>query len=637
MSASPPSSQSHSRKDSFFTIGAVAPGTQDFTPAKTRVYWDSSELRSHKGKPWVAEYLYNRHGLRIADEPALDVGTPVALNDDLFARHAVIVGKAGSGKTRFALHLLREQLRLGRSAVVIDIKDDTIQHALSCAREVGFSNDQITLLWPRSEEEGVPEWNPFAVPHNALRQAVREFVAVIKANVGEVGGRMWDVLTNAATIIASQGLSPYELVRFLQNAAYMEKVLERAKGTDGWENFTEAYEYFELEFGALSKSGRADFAGPVLNKIRTLVDTPYLKALFCAERDTVDLAELWQKPRLIAVYLDSYTLGRDGAKLLAGMLTRSLFATAFRVEGPVRGAQVWLVTADTLAMARSRGLRMLAVTQHLDQLSIPLRNSLLTSTAVRAFFQLGAPDAPAVSKTLATGIGGNVEVISLDSEETTSSALMNIMDSENYPIFMPEEAWEAFISPGGKGASEQTLLSRRYRALQAVANMNGSEGLFVHFKHRSAPYPLKRLLEGASAETLSFGEKQPCQLKARFPKPKYKILQQSSEEERARGMARALMSLPERTALLRLEDGTTCLTQIADIDFSDKPFPVTSYLQGGRSREHIRDLERRRRAEMEAVLSFTPPAPEEVKASPSSNPQQEKPVEAQPAPPEGAQ
>ena len=146
---------------------------------------------------------------------------------------------------------------------------------------------------------------------------------------------MWDLLTNAATVIAGQGLSIVELLRFLQSPDYMAGLLNQARRTPAWEAFEEAHLYFDLEFAALSKAERGGYVGPVLNKIRALVDIPYLKGMMGASRDTLDLPGLWKRQRLVAVHLDEYALGPDGARLLSGMLAHALYSLSARQPGKV--------------------------------------------------------------------------------------------------------------------------------------------------------------------------------------------------------------------------------------------------------------------------------------------------------------
>lgn len=364
----------------------------------------------HWDKPWYARI---REDFCKANNLPLDTqngsaGRPFGFSSDLFRRHTLVVGKAGSGKTRLALYLLKEQLQEGCSAVVLDIKKETVQQALAVAGEAGLAPDQITVIWPDSGKH-IPGWNPLTGSVPEIRQTVSQFVAIIESCSSSWGPRLQDVLTNALTVIAGQRLSLYELVRFLQMPEYREALLRQAQGAPAWTDFLEEHEYFALEFGALSAREQASIVAPVLNKIRAFVSNEYLRSLFCAEETTLDIPGLWRKQRLIVGHLDEWTLGPDGVRLLAGMLSHALFKTAMRSLGALPvvlmldeiGMQertVGKAITDTLAVARSQNLRVLACCQHLEQMSDGLRSGLLTNTALRVFFNLGIEDAKKVAQ-----------------------------------------------------------------------------------------------------------------------------------------------------------------------------------------------------------------------------------------------
>ena len=128
--------------------------------APHQIFYDAPELAAHRSRPWLHHYLKQRHGLEVDARPPDPAGDAFAISHALLGRHAVLCGASGSGKTRLALHLMREHLRAGGSAVVVDFKAETIRQVLALADEAGLSPEQVTLLWPQEAEAGVPGWNP---------------------------------------------------------------------------------------------------------------------------------------------------------------------------------------------------------------------------------------------------------------------------------------------------------------------------------------------------------------------------------------------------------------------------------------------------------------------------------------------
>lgn len=141
-------------------------GTEDepraFPPS--RVTYDKYVFAAHMGKPWMRHYLRKYHRTVLMDsETDPTAGKTVSVPMSLLKQHAVVLGASGYGKTRQAMHLLKEQMRAGYSAVVMDIKKESIRQALAFALEAGVPRDKITVVWPENAEDGVPGWNPLTL------------------------------------------------------------------------------------------------------------------------------------------------------------------------------------------------------------------------------------------------------------------------------------------------------------------------------------------------------------------------------------------------------------------------------------------------------------------------------------------
>lgn len=589
-----------------------------------QLFFDAPELVPHRGKPWLYSHLKKRHGLDVDARPPEPAGVPFDISHALLGRHAVLCGASGSGKTRLALHLLREHLRAGGSAVVVDFKAETIQQALAVAGEAGLEPAQITLVWPQEAQQGVAGWNPLGGEASDVRHAVRQFVDLVRASADVAGSRMWDVLTNAATVIAGQGLSLLELLRFLQSPEYRAGVLAQALGTPAAQQFEEAHRYFEWEFAALSRNEQASYTAPVLNKIRALVDIPYLKALLCANADTLDLPGLWQRPRLLAVHLDEYALGQDGVRLLSGLLAHSLFQTARRSPGslPVclcldeMGMQERFLggaICDILAMARSYNLRLLAACQHLGQLSDALRAALLASTALRVFFRLSPDDARWVAASLATGLGSQPARVSLSLAAHSASVLPEmeavghaIVDHEDRPLCVSPVAWNEFSRVQAATQASEREEPRRLIALDVLMRLSFIPRLYVRVPGQTQTQEIAAYLAGLPANAYHFTGPAPLRLVIRFPRPRVTVLDRKSEEERTRDLARVLMDLPVQEAVARTDTGTMAHLRIVSVPFPTYLPDAYDYLTGGQSEAEIAATNEERSEEIARLAGFTP-------------------------------
>jgi hypothetical protein len=619
------------------------------------VFYDSPLLRPHRGRPWLEAHLWERHrippagggpngaGANAASRRALPGSSSGASSGayiaaDTFRYHGLLSGSTGGGKTRLALHLLTEQLRRGCSLLAIDPKEETLGHLAHCARAAGLADDQVSVLLPGHKGVGCPGWNPLDFRASgtygtgvAAYEAVAEFVKLIEASSPSWGARMADLLKNAARLAAYHGLSLQEMVAILRSDEYREGLLrsdpppENISGHGDRIAYEETRGYFAGEFASWSAARRAEAVDPVLNKVRTLLDIPFLRALLCAPDSTLDLPSLWRGPRqrVVLVHLDFRALGGDGATLLAGLLSYSLFQTAMRVgTGAPRPVILYLdelgiqerfvgtAIRDILAMARSFNLRLLVACQHLGQLSPELKQALLT-VAFRAFFRLGPEDAKAATaflSSLAPDTGSEVSRLTLDVQKGGGKLDPPVMEKRVHrvqglhgePVHVPPLLWEEFERfrslPGGperQVAAFRMLLSRVPR-------------VYVSSPIDGQPFEIGEYLRGVPGEDISFSGPDPLRLIVRFPRPKVTVLERVTEADREKGWAAALMSLKEREAAVVTPQAGARLVKVLPVELpagGGSGPDWGRYLRHGQSAEAVERGWRWRREQMEAVMA----------------------------------
>jgi len=626
-----------------------------------RFLCDAPELEPHADRPWFRAYTAERLDLPPAATGAEglggeDAGAPsgaALVGHDLLARHACVCGATGSGKTRLALHLLSEQIRAGCSVVMLDPKIETLRHLLALAYAAGIAPEQVTVLSPHLSGAGAPGWNPLDARASGVppAQAAADVVSVLAQSTGSWGPRMGDLLANALIVVAAHGLSLFELARLLQRDDYREGLLRRplpGSGTaaafdrDTFDGiapndiaYNEARDYFQSEFAVWSRSERAAAAAPILNKFRELLRTPFLRSLLCARRTTLHLGALWHRPGLVLVHLDSAALGDEGVRLLGGLLAHQLLRTAMRADGPVpvvlaldeMGISEGFVggaAAKILAIARSRGLRLLVACQHLDQLSGELRAALLANTAVQAFFRLGYADARLVAASLSAGTGERISRVAADVgkrdagglPEAWASATHTVRDGRGEPVALSPAAAQAFghLARGADGGAQVAGLKR-------LAGVSGVGRLYVHAADTKRPAELARYLRGLRGEDYRLVGTGPVRLVVAFPRPRLSVLSRETEAERGQRWVKALTELPVRRAVLRLATGRTGTVQVAEVADPgalpgfDVPgferFLSASVAGSGQSAREVEQAQAWRREEVERVAGGVSLVPEQ--------------------------
>lgn len=543
-------------------------------------------LLPHIRTPWFRAYVQRELGTRVAEPTKRPESRAVAVDGPSLARHALICGGTGSGKSRLIEHMVTEQIRRGCSALVLDPKAETMEHLLGHVQAAGVQPAAVTILSPRIKD-AVPGWNPFAtdIP---ITQAAGDFVAMLERSTTSWGPRMQDLLTNAIIVVGAHKLSLYELARLLLRDDYREGLLREHPHTDSALAYAEARTYFLEEFGVWGRSEKANAVGPVMNKLREILRSPFLSPLLCARRNTLDLRRLWHQQHIVLVHLDRTALGDEGARLLAGMLTNLLFRTALRVRGPVPVvlAMDELATvehfvgnglAEIVTVARSQGLRLLVACQHLAQLSEGLRSALLANACVQAFFRLGHADARLVAASLATGTQARVlRVMAQPEREDRYSGSLPlaewrhpILDPQGRPLRLSEKVWQS-SRPGA--SFRQDVVSE----LRGMAVRSKVGRLYVRAADGGAPTELGRYTAGVEPALLAVEGPAPLSLLVRFPRPQLTGAVRTSETQATAEWTRTLQDLPVQHAVLRISGSAPRVTRIVDV-------PLASRLAGSRA------------------------------------------------------
>jgi len=562
--------------------------------AAFRILCDDPDLARHVSRPWFREYVIERTGKKKIGEFSAPQGA-ARVNQSELARHACVCGASGSGKTRLALHLLAEQLRAGCSVVMLDPKEQTIRHMLEIAHSIGLPPEEVTLLQPSTSNSGVPGWNPLSgaggVPPE---QAAADVVSILASSApGSWGPRLQDLLMNSLIILAAHRLSLFELARFLQRDDYREGLLLQPPLRNTLadpEAYAEAAHFFGREFARLSPSERLSATGPVTNKFRELLRSPFLRGVLCAKRTTLNLSTLWQRRSLVLVHLDVATLGDEGTRLLGGLMAHQIYQTCLRSSGPVPVALcldelgiaegfVGDAATKILAIARSQNLRLLVACQHFAQLSDELRAALLANTAVRAFFRLGYDDARLVSSWLAAGTGERLEAVRVegpaskqreDDRNWTSKSHI-ICDGYKTPLELTGPAWTAFDDFSKNVDGYKQLL-----ALGQLSTISGVGRLYVHAPDTGVAVEINKYVRGLRGEDFEIVGPAPVKLEISFLRPRLTAIERQTEAERGQAWLRTLMELPVQHAVLR---GASGHPGIAKIEAVSNPVFTTSFYE----------------------------------------------------------
>ncbi|MBB6053862.1 type IV secretory system conjugative DNA transfer family protein [Armatimonas rosea] len=565
-----PASDSKRHQDLDIVVGQLIGPPFVTTPSFIR---ESDYPAAHAERPWVRAWLARNEGVRLEGRSAPAAqGNLAILPGKAELKHYLLAGASGSGKTRLALHILRQQMEQGCSVVCMDPKLDTIEALVSAAREAGIPPERVTLILPQKGAQGAPGWNVLTGKGLPVDQAAADFVSILAGMATSWGPRMNDILISTLVVVGEHGLSLYEADRFLSLEEYRAALLARPYTPQNPTAYQEARNYFINEFNRMSPSERNGVIAPVKSRLREILRSEFFQALLCPKENTLDLFSLWHKQGAVFVHLDRTSLGDDLTKLLGGLIAQRLYRTAMRSRGPVPvvfsldelGAQARFVgraLIEIVTVARSQGIRLLAAFQNLEQLEGELLAALLGSTAARIFFRLSYADARLVASSLSTGAGGGIQRlrIGLPVKDTPYETWEHpILDPDGELLRLDEKTYQS-LGLMLRGSAISPLM-----VVDELAMQSGIERLYVRTCDTGEAVELAQYVAGIPQSDY-FITGPDLRLVVRFPHPRMSGLERFTDADLSQRWVRAIQDLKTQHAVFNEVGTAPEVIRVADV------------------------------------------------------------------------
>lgn len=321
-------------------------------------------------------------------------------------RHLHLLGPTGVGKSTLMARLILADITAGRGVVAIDPKGDLVDDVL--ARLPTRRAAQVAVLDPTDRAPlGI---NPVAGGPGSAAGGIDGVLHVLRSIWHDSWGpRLGDVLhAGLLTLATEPGHSLVELPLLLGDPAFRRPLVARAVAQDPLGLGT-----FWPWFDSLSDEARAVVLAPVMNKLRSLLLRPELRAVLGQAEPRFDLLEVFTKRRALLVRLPKGQLGAEGAQLLGSLLMAQLWRLILSRSSVPRERRhpvfvyldefqdflrLTLDLPDALVQARGLGVGLVLAHQHLDQLDRPVRAAVLANAGSRVAFRLDHEDASVLAK-----------------------------------------------------------------------------------------------------------------------------------------------------------------------------------------------------------------------------------------------
>ena len=346
-----------------------------------------------------------RRGRIIGDLAYPGSPRPLALNGLDAARHCLILGPTGVGKSTLMGQLALADAADDRGVILIDNRRDLVDDVLARLPEQRLQD--VVVIDPSATGPSVG-FNPLAgTPEQAPLLADR-LVNIFRQIYGDnLGPRSEDILHAGLLTLALQGGQTLPMLPLLlTNAGYRRRLTTGINDPLGLGSF---WSWFE----GISEAERRAATAPLSNKLRAVLLRPALRRALGQPAPRFSIRQVFTERKILLVNLAKGDLGPETAQLFGALLLNEVWQhTLARASVPVSRRPLVMLhidefheylrlptpLADVLVAARGYGLGLSIATQHLDQLTPDVRAAALGNVGSRIAFRLSDTDARTLAR-----------------------------------------------------------------------------------------------------------------------------------------------------------------------------------------------------------------------------------------------
>ncbi len=298
------------------------------------------------------------------------------------ARHGLVLGQTGTGKSRYLTHFIHQLELQGitetHTVVVLD------PHA---ALYTDFSSDptHANVDFIRTACQLFAQ---LGEPTLASELTILLFKSLMQDQFNSKAERV--LKYTLFTLFTGGKMSLETLRKFLTDVIVRKEVLLGTKIAEGIQMF------FDTEFGELQTKFYQESILPILTLLDELAFLPITNFETAAS-----LGELVDNNNLVFLSLDRTTLGQKATKLIAGLLIQQIFLLA--QSGKLKKKIMFLIDevsvvqnealAAILSEARKFGLSLTLSQQYLQQIDKNILQSVITNVSNYVIFKISEEDA----------------------------------------------------------------------------------------------------------------------------------------------------------------------------------------------------------------------------------------------------
>ncbi len=318
-------------------------------------------------------------------------------------RHMYIIGKTGTGKTKFLQSMILQDMEKGRGLCFIDPHGDAVEELLGMvpperAQDVIYFNPSDTerpmglnLLEAKTEDQ------QHFVATNVINMMYKLFDPY---KTGIVGPRFEHAVRNAIlTSFAEEGATFVELMRILTDARYVQELLPKL--TDPI-----VRRYWTDQIAQTSDFHKSEVLDYITSKFGRFVTNRVIRNIIGQSQSSFDFRKVMDEGKILLINLSKGSLGEENSSFLGLILVpRILMAAMSRVDMPEDQRRDFYMYVDEfqnfatpdfaqiLSEARKFRLNLTVANQFIGQIDDEIKNAIFGNVGSIITYRVGTNDA----------------------------------------------------------------------------------------------------------------------------------------------------------------------------------------------------------------------------------------------------
>lgn len=359
----------------------------------------------------VPDQLPMEGGVLIGNSTFRGQKRPVYVAKEDRLRHFYIIGKTGTGKSKFLLELMKQDIKAGNGLCFIDPHGDAAEDLLQFvpperAEDVIYFRPSDTerpmglnLLEANTEEE------KHFVAGSVINMMYKLFDPY---KTGIVGPRFEHAVRNAIlTILVDPGATFIEIIRILTDSEYVKELLPKLQDPI-------VRRYWTDQMAQTSDFHKSEVLDYITSKFGRFVTNKMVRNIIGQSESSFDFRKVMDEQKILIVNLSKGEMGEENSSFLGLIIVpRILMAAMSRADIPEADRKDFYLYVDEfqnfatpdfaqiLSEARKFRLGLVVANQFISQIDEEIKNAIFGNIGTQISYRVGVDDASYLTRQFA--------------------------------------------------------------------------------------------------------------------------------------------------------------------------------------------------------------------------------------------